>query len=538
MKNFLTNAVKGMFKSDSPPAAPQEESLFPYGAFVGSMSSVMSFNGEKTPGELGSPLEVFPDYYGLRLRAYEANLTQDTVKIITNKYFKWTIGNGLKLRSEPIEDYLKIKKINPDYRELRNTVESAFSLYASLKDCDYSEMKNFHSLALDAYVDSFLGGDCVVIYRIKNGYPTVQVIDGQQVTSPSVFSDDYKTAENNNNIIRHGVELDSKGKHVAYYVKTIGKLGVITHERVPCYFDDSDGKFNFVMAKMIYFGKHRINHVRGVSALSAILEKVDKLDRYTEATVGSAEERAKITYSIEHDENSTGENPFIEKQKANLGIQNDISGKLGAGLLGADLERYVARTTNKTTVNMPNGSKLKSLESNAEINYEPLFNAIFTQVSAALDMPPEVALQKFSSNYSASRAAMKVWEYMVKIDRNRFADEFYKPFYDLFFYCQALRGELNAPGFITACDNNDFMTIGAYTKAKFEGVNMPHIDPVKEVNAIRKMLGDKYKDVPLISLSKATLELNQGDWWLNYSEFEEEVQSNNLEQYTENSNNI
>ena len=197
-------------------------------------------------------------------------------------------------------------------------------------------------------------------------------------------------------------------------------------------------------------------------------------------------------------------------------------------MVGAALERHVARTTDKTTVNMPNGSRLKSLESKAEINYEPLFSAIFTQIAAALDMPPEVALQKFSSNYSASRAAMKVWEYMVKIDRNRFANEFYKPFYDLFFYCEVLRGSVNAPGFISACDENDFMTIGAYTHARFEGVNMPHIDPLKEVNAIRKMLGDKWADVPLISLAKATLELNQGDWWSNYSEFEQEVSENNL----------
>ncbi len=533
MKNKILN-----FFGITPPAAPSSSVIVETGNSEVIFGSAMSFsfNGEKTPGELGAPVNIYPNHYALRLRAYEANLTQDTVKIITNKYFKWTIGNGLKLQSEPLEDYLKAKGYDADWGFLRSNIEASFSLYASLKESDYSGMNNFHDNAMSTYVDSFLGGDCLVIYRIEKGYPTAQVIDGQQVSDPIFTSEYYELAKAKGNRIKHGVEIDPKGKHVAYYVRSESELGVYKHERVAAYLDIKG--FRFVMAKLVYFGKHRINDVRGVGALSAILEKVDKLDRYTEATVGSAEERAKIVYSITHDEYSTGENPMIERQRANLGLQSDVSGQQGAALMGAELERYVARTTNKTTVNMPNGAKLQALESRAEINYQPLFDAIFTQVSAALDMPPEVALQKFSSNYSASRAAMKVWEYMVKIDRNRFANEFYKPFYDLFFYCEVLRNGISAPGFISACESDDFMTIGAYTKCRFEGVNMPHIDPVKEVKAVRELLGEKYKGVPIISLDQAAEQLNQGDWDENYKNLLDEVSKHNLnESVDDNSNN-
>lgn len=524
MKNFFKNIF-----NTPPPAAPQSMQVIQNnsGSIILGSCMGMSFDGEKTIGELGAAVEIYPNHYALRLRAYEANLTEDVIKIITSKYFKWTIGNGLSLKSEPLEDYLKLKNLPGETIDLRNKIEASFSLYASLNNSDYSEMKNFHALALDAYMDSFLGGDCLAIYRIENGYPTVQVIDGQQVSDPFLNSDYYKAADERGHRIKYGVEINKKGKHVAYYVRSDKGLK-IEHERIPAFVELNGKPFPFTMAKMIYFGKHRINDVRGVSALSAILEKVNKLDRYTEATVGSAEERAKIPYAIEHEEYSTGENPVMEKVFHSMGKQAQESGKAGAQLVGAELERHVARTTDKTVINMPNGAKLKALESKAEINYEPLFNAIFTQIAAALDMPPEVALQKFSSNYSASRAAMKIWEYMIKIDRNRFANDFYKPFYDLLFYCEVLRGNLPAPGFITACDENDFMTINAYTKSRFEGVNMPHIDPLKEVNAIRKMLGDKWADIPLISLAKATTELNQGDWWVNYSEFEQEITENKI----------
>lgn len=486
----------------------------------------ISFDGEKNPGELGEVVNVIPDYKKLALRAYNADLTYDTVKIVTGKFFKWVIGEGLKLQVEPRDAYLdRVLGVKNDWSIIRAHMEESFSIYAGIKQCDYQGMNTFHELAMDAYRTSFLGGDCLVIYRFENGYPTAQVIDGQEIGNP-LFGDPFLldvTARGNR--ILHGIEVDKRGKHVAFFVKSMNADGLIEFKRIPAYIDGCP----FPVAKMIYFSKHRINHVRGVGALSAILEKVSKLDRYTEASVSSAEERAKIPYFFEHDLNGTGEDP-LAGQKARLGrVDTTKDSPLSVEDQLTIFENKVAATTDKMVFNMPNGAKIVALESKNEINYDAFFNAVFNQICASMDMPPEIALQKFDSNYSASRAAIKMWEYIIKLSRSKFARDFYQPFYDLFFFCEQASGNIQVNGFEKAFKDSNNMVLAAFTNARFEGANMPHIDPKKEIDAIREMLGDKFKDVPLISLDQATESLNIGDWKENYKANQEEIKESGLE---------
>ena len=73
-----------------------------------------------------------------------------------------------------------------------------------------------------------------------------------------------------------------------------------------------------------------------------------------------------------------------------------------------------------------------------------------------------------------------------------------------------------------------FLIRDSFTNARFVGVNMPHIDPLKEVKAIRELLGDKLKGVSLISLDQATEQAGQGDWEENYQKLENEKNHNKL----------
>ena len=67
------------------------------------------------------------------------------------------------------------------------------------------------------------------------------------------------------------------------------------------------------------------------------------------------------------------------------------------------------------------------------------------------------------------------------------------------------------------------MAIKAYGNCRFTGINLPHIDPKKEVDAIRRMLGDSTKnEAPLISHERATELLNQGEWSENFKKYQEE----------------
>jgi capsid protein len=118
---------------------------------------------------------------------------------------------------------------------------------------------------------------------------------------------------------------------------------------------------------------------------------------------------------------------------------------------------------------------------------------------------------RYDSNYSASRAAIKDWEYTMQTARDRFSQQFYQPYYELWLEMEILNNKIDAPGYIQAIKKNDIMTIEAYTQCRWIGASAPQIDPLKEVNAIRRMLGDE--TTPLITYDRALELLNGMDFY-------------------------
>ena len=465
------------------------------------------FDGEKTPGELGVIQNSIPDYQAIRLRAYDADLRTDIIKIITDRFYDWVIGNGLKLQAEPNEEVLKLDGIKEDFEVFKTVVESRFQQWAKSKNADYSKMDNLHVKIKEAYKTAYLGGDCLFVIRVENGFPNVQVIDGIHVCTPIGDNEVLKLKEDGNTIT-HGVERNSKGEHVAYYVK----LATFKYERISVYGKGSNRK----LAWLIYGDKKRVDHVRGVSCIASILEKVAKLDRYVEASVSKAEQAANIVMAIQHDNTSTGENPFDSlklKQSDNKAV-----GALPDNYQLADkMANAITETTSNQTFNLPIGSKLVSFGTNIETTFDTFFRAMINSLCASVGVPPEVAMQMYNSNYSASRAAINNWGYIVDLGREKLSNETYLPVYSLFLETEVLRGKINMPSYLIALQKNDFMQIESFTNCRFIGKNMPHIDPLKEVKAIRAMLGDD--NTPLISHEQATETLNQGDWNANYKKF-------------------
>jgi capsid protein len=268
--------------------------------------------------------------------------------------------------------------------------------------------------------------------------------------------------------------------------------------------------------------KHRIDHKRGIPEMTATFEKVKKLDRYTEATVASAEERAKIVLTIEHDQHSDGENPFAANVKRNIPGNGAVVSETPYEL--AKLTALnISATQDKTVTNLPIGAKLKAIESDAEINYEPLWKAIFMQTAASANVPPEVALKQYNSNYVASRAAIMAWSHEVNIQRKKHADFFYQNIYKLWFTLHVLKKKISADGYEAALHTGNWLVMDSYTAARWVGAIMPHVDPVKEANSVRIQLGDPaLNETPLISRQQAAEQLGVGEWEENFKEYQKE----------------
>jgi len=479
-----------------------------------------SWDGEKTPGELGAVSINVADHVALRYRSYDAADRIDTVKIISGKFFKYIIGGGLKLQAEPNEVVLALEGIKEDFTDFKKTAEARFAVYANSKYCSQNKQKDLHDLANDAFSAAFLGGDCLCVARFTKTGLTLQVIDGEHIQTP--WSDDklLKAAETRKNFVTHGVEYDKKGEHVGFFVRS--KSDGLSKDGFE-YIKAKGAKTNRVFAWMIYGDKQRVDHHRGVPKIASILEKVNKLDRYTEAAVGKAEEAANMVMAIEHNADSTGGNPLAKSlaKKINRSSEDDKS-EITVNL-SDEAANKITKSSSKTVVNLENGSKLTAFDTDIESSFGEFHNAIFGGICASVDLPPEVALQRYDSNYSASRAAIGSWEYISNIYRDNHAKAFYKRFYSLWLENEILNNKINAPGFINALNTNDFMVIESYASCRFIGKKMPHIDPLKEVKAARLMLGDD--NTPLASREQVAEYLNLGDWFENFKKYLEEGKS-------------
>lgn len=511
-KPVKTEAQPKVFEAESGYAGESYSNFMPV--------RTVSFDGEKTTGELGAVLNVLPDYISLRLRSHEADLKSDVVKIINNKFFKWIIGTGLKLQAEPKIKVLAQEKINVgDLTSFKENTEARFNFWAKLKESDYKNENSLHKQANNALKTTFLGGDALVILRVENGDLNVQLVDGQQVQSPSLGTIYHEEAKRRGNYITYGIEKDQRGRHIAYYVLTtkpgdfIGKF-----ERVPVYGEKTKRK----LAWFIYFDKHRIDHDRGIGALPPILEKVEKLDRYTEAIVGGAEESAKIPFFFTHDADSTGQDPLGQKLKSSVPGRNNTTAVDGYAEGEKKVKEFV-RTTSKMAINLPKGADIKApTAGSVRMEYPEFWKAVFNSLAAAVDIPPEVAMQMYNSNYSASRAAVNAWEHLMLVYREKFTEDFYQPIYEVWLELEVLKSKITAPGYLAALTSGKWFGVKAYANARFTGDNMPHIDPVKEVKAVREMLGDAAANVPLITFEQATEKLNGGAWDENYKKHLEE----------------
>ena len=470
------------------------------------------FDGEKNFGEMGHPVDYTLNYENLAVRSWQAYTENDVAEMLINEYLDWVIGKGLRLESTPeinVLDSEGIALTNEAALRFSNLSEARFKVHTGSRYSVFSKEMNLHQLVREVKKNAMLSGDCLVVLRVfKNGGVNAQMIDGRRVQTPHGAS--VVDAKEKGNEIINGIEQSKSGAHVAYWVAN--PRGGFTRIAV------KGEKTKRTQAFMVYHRRYKNDYNRGIGLLTPILEKLQKLDRYTEAVVGSAEERAKIVYQIVHGALSTGANPNLSR----IGVRTKNADTSPTHSIQDTSAQFIKGTSSKETYNMEPGSELKALESKAELSFEEFFTANLRLICSARGIPPEVALKEYNSNYSASRMATKSWEHTLGVQRWDLTQQFYKPFYNTWLHLEILGGRISAPGYVaasTATDKNHMIT-ESYSSAKFVGINVPSVDPVKDVRAEREKLGPLGANVPLTTPEKATEQLGTGDATENARKFD------------------
>lgn len=484
----------------------------------GTTSTVMyrhSFDGEKNLGGIGPVRDYVPNHDILRLRSWQAFLDSDIAQTVIKRFCTWVIGGGLKLQSEPPPVIFSEEGIKLNVQDFSRSVEARFNLFRQAKWADYAGMETLDAIANTAFKNAIVGGDGLVVLRYENGLVNIQLIDGAHIQSPMFSNDSFAQTLPNGNTIRNGVEMNPRGQHVRYWIRNKS----MTYDKIEARSEESGLQIAF----MVYGLKYRLNTTRGLPLISAVLESIKKMERYKDATLGSAEERAKIAYTIEHGVNSAGDNPLAEALSKAVnpdGLQQDLPRDIN----GKQLADTIAATTEKQVFNLTPDSKLMMHESKTELYFKDFFTVNVMHLCAAIEIPVQVAMSMYEGNFSASRAALKDWEHTLKVVRKSFSDQFYAPIYRFWLDINILKGKINAPGYLIARRDGDVELLEAYRTARFIGSSVPHIDPLKEVEAERLKMGSLADHLPLSTLEASTEALTESESVSNVNQFADELE--------------
>ena len=447
--------------------------IYPAGTLYG-----INFDGEQEPGAMNETFVYDVDYYTMAERAYTLVTVNEFARLIVSRLTQFVIGTGLKLHPEPMRGFLK-RVFNVNLGEdFAKNIQELWNLFEDDKNASVTKDDNIHNLAVKAYYNGLIAGDVLVVKRVVNKNLEYQLINGL-----AVRADKLSNPDNGNKII-DGVELDNNECPVAYYV--IPKAGGAP---VRIKARDSKGR---VVAWLMPVGIKKLNSPRSYSRLGVIMQKLHKIGQYSNSEVMAAEANSKFAATIEQDNNSTGINPLSKIPGVPRSLVKQLSETSEDNANIGAVERFKKALKNIPAglfIHLPRGQKLQSFDTKRpNVNYAAFLDASMKYNTASQGIPFEAAIMQFSNNFSASRAALKMFEMILRFVRKyTVEDYFYKPVYAQFFELECLKNNIIAPKFLEL-KNDDGYLDNAYTKAKFIGAQIPHIDEVKEVNAVLSKL--------------------------------------------------
>lgn len=461
----------------------------------------------------GSPAEdINENNLTLRQRSRMLYMSSPIATSAINTNRTKVIGVGLSLKSVVNSDILGISA--EAAKEWQKKTEAEFKLWSSKKqNCDALGINNFASLQQLALVSWLMNGDVFAIVKRENSNKDnpytlrLHLIEADRISTPTKNGVKLTTYVSNTsgeteagNKIFDGVEVDQKGKVVAYHICNSypNELSTKSSEwqRVLAY-----GELSGTPNIFHIMSSERCDQYRGVPYLAPVIENILQLRRYTESELMAALVQSFFTAWIETMA-GTSENPLNEVGSGNI-----------AGVPSENPQTdNISKNPNEYelgpgTVNVL-GEGEKVIFGNPNIptaGFDAFVSTLCRLIGSALDLPHDVLVKEFNKSYSASRAALsEAWE-AFKMRRAWFIDDFCQPVYELWLAEAVAIGRIKAPGFF-----NDPAIKAAWCGARWIGPVQAQLDPTKEVTAAKMMVEEGFK-----TREQVTREMGGGDYETN-----------------------
>lgn len=371
---------------------------------------------------------------------------------------------------------LDAKKLGLDTKQaerLQGEILREFDLWADSSDCDADGVDNFYALQQLVFLGFVMNGDsfATLNMREKQGNPyslEIGVVEADQICSPDGFDRLAPCEVQGRKVHRivNGVETDCGGKVIAYWIRSAHPLastqdqpGGVEWKRI-CARGKRSGRKNIIHV----LARERAGQVRGVPLLAPVIETLKQMGRYTEAEIEAAVISSMFTVFIQS-EVAADARPFGETLPPDQRIDDMDKGtfELGTGAV----------------VDLAPGEKVEFADpKHPNSGYDTFSGAMMDQIGAALEIPSEVLLKKFTSSYSAARGALNEFWRTCEMYRDWFAASFCQPVYEEWLSEAVARGRLNMPGFF-----QDRAIRKAYTACTWNGPARTNLNPVQEVAA-------------------------------------------------------
>lgn len=438
-------------------------------------------NGDKFPGGFGPTELLTADYWTLRTRSaqlFETNLYARGLirRLITNE-----INTGLHLEATPAEKILGFPE--DGLAEWAEDVESRFALWEDAPSlCDHLERQAFGELQCTARAEALIDGDVLVVLLQdpQTSLPRVQLISGNAVRSPITPP---RLAPGHRLV--HGVELDGVGRQIAYWLQRTDGFGLpVNPERITAVGEVTGRR----QAWLVYGCDKRHDAVRGKPLLSLVLQSMREIDRYRDAALRKAVLNSMLAM-------------FVKKTQAVPGTK-----PLGGGAVRKGVDTTAAQDGTERCFNVAEmipglvidelavGEEPQGFMSQGtDEKFGTFEEAIIQAVAWANEVPPEILRLSFSSNYSASQAAINEFKIYLNKVRDHFGRAFCQPIYGEWLLSQALRGVVVADELLAAWrDRGQHEKFAAWVTADWTGHIKPAIDMAKLVRGYAELVDEGF----------------------------------------------
>lgn len=403
------------------------------------------------------------------------------------------VGTGLKLKCSIDRDILGISASAA--QNWQKKTEAEFKMWAEKAVyCDARGANNFYELQSLAVKAWLMSGDTFaalkhVFDEKDNPYSLrIQLIEADRIRTPlgeemlDYCSGVYGLTEGkakNGNKIHDGVEVDANGRIVAYYIHNCYPNQVMWNEMPEAIRVKARGKRLGIPNILQIMDAERPDQYRGVTYLAPVIEVLLQSRRYTESQLVAALIQSMMTGWIQQHDNAESLE-FLDDDD-----ESEADGEDGE-FDGVDPE-YQMRPGE--VYRLKKGEEIVFGNPNVPTaNFSEFMNSIFEMAGAALEIPKEVLLKKFTASYSASKGALEEMSEMVKMRRSWFVSDFCKPIYEAWLAEAVAIGRIKAPGFF-----NDPLIRAAWCGSRWDGPAQTHLDPEKEANANAMIVNQGWK---------------------------------------------